>query len=89
MSDWYAARGVSADKTDVKRATLAHPPGLFPDAFCKIVPDFSDPDHCLVCHADGTGTKPVVAYLHWRETGDAAAWAGLVRDALAMNLDDM
>ncbi len=89
MSDWYAMRGVSASKDEVKRAVQHLPQGLFPDAFCKVVPDFSDPDYCLLSHADGAGTKPVLAYLQWRETGDARVWAGIVQDALAMNLDDM
>lgn len=89
MSDWYAMRGVSAGKEEVKRAVQHLPEGLFPDAFCKIVPDFSDKEYCLLSHADGAGTKPVLAYLQWKETGDAAVWAGIVQDALAMNLDDM
>ena len=76
MGDRYAQRGVSADKEDVHAAIRKVDKGLFPKAFCKIIPDYltGDPDHCLIMHADGAGTKSVLAYLYWKETGDLSVW---------------
>lgn len=87
----YDQRGVSADKTDVHNAIKAIDKGLFPKAFCKIVPDAlaGSPDHCVVMHADGAGTKSSLAYLYWKETGDLSVWKGIAQDALVMNLDDL
>ncbi len=84
-------RGVSSDKTDVHNAIKNIDKGLFPNAFCKIVPDTltNDPDYCLVMHADGAGTKSSLAYLYWKETGDLSVWKGVAQDALVMNLDDL
>jgi len=84
-------RGVSADKTDVHNAIKNVDKGLFPKAFCKIVPDYlsNDPDYCLVMHADGAGTKSSLAYVYWKETGDISVWKGIAQDALVMNLDDL
>jgi phosphoribosylformylglycinamidine cyclo-ligase len=87
----YKARGVSAQKEDVHAAIAGADPGLFPSAFCKLVPDdlTGDPAWCLAMHADGAGTKSALAYLHYRETGDAAVFRGIAQDALVMNLDDL
>ena len=87
----YMQRGVSSDKTDVHNAIKNIDKGLFPKAFCKIVPDIltNDPDYCLVMHADGAGTKSSLAYLDWKETGDLSVWKGVAQDALVMNLDDL
>ena len=87
----YAKRGVSAAKEDVHLAIKNVDKGLFPKAFCKIVPDFltNDPNYCLVMHADGAGTKSSLAYCYWRETGDLSVWKGIAQDALVMNLDDL
>ena len=87
----YAARGVSAGKEDVHNAIAGLDKGLFPKAFCKIIPDHltGSEDHCLVMHADGAGTKSSLAYAYWRETGDASVWKGIAQDALVMNLDDL
>lgn len=87
----YAQRGVSASKEDVHAAIKNIDKGLFPKAFCKIVPDHltGSEDHCLVMHADGAGTKSSLAYLYWRETGDLSVWKGIAQDALIMNLDDL
>ena len=87
----YMQRGVSSDKTDVHNAIKNIDKGLFPKAFCKIVPDIltNDPDYCLVMHADGAGTKSSLAYIYWRETGDASVWKGIAQDALIMNIDDL
>ena len=87
----YALRGVSANKTDVHNAIQGLEKGLFPLAFCKILPDFAagDPDFCNIMHADTAGTKTSLAYLYWRETGDLSVWKGIVQDAIVMNLDDM
>jgi phosphoribosylformylglycinamidine cyclo-ligase len=87
----YMLRGVSSDKTDVHNAIKHIDKGLFPKAFCKIVPDTltNDPDYCLVMHADGAGTKSSLAYLYWKETGDLSVWKGIAQDALVMNLDDL
>lgn len=87
----YAERGVSADKEDVHRAIRNLDKGLFPKAFCKIVPDLltGDPDFCTVMHADGAGTKSSLAYIYWRETGDLSVWKGIAQDAVIMNTDDL
>ena len=87
----YAQRGVSADKAEVHAAIAGMDEGLFPGAFCKILPDFAtgDEDYCCLMHADTAGTKTSLAYLYWRETGDLAVWRGIAQDALVMNVDDM
>jgi phosphoribosylformylglycinamidine cyclo-ligase len=87
----YNQRGVSASKEDVHKAIRNVDKGLFPKAFCKIVPDTltGDEDYCLVMHADGAGTKSSLAYMYWRETGDLSVWKGIAQDALVMNLDDL
>jgi phosphoribosylformylglycinamidine cyclo-ligase len=87
----YAARGASATKADIHAAIANLDRGLFPGAFCKITPDHltGDPARCSVIHADGSGTKSLLAYLHWRETGDASIFRGLAQDSLVMNLDDL
>jgi len=84
-------RGVSADKEDVHNAIKDIDKGLFPSAFCKIVPDYltNNQDYCIVMHADGAGTKSSLAYLYWKETGDISVWKGIAQDALVMNLDDL
>ena len=89
--DKYMQRGVSASKEDVHHAIKNLDKGLFPKAFCKIVPDFltvSD-EHCIVMHADGAGTKSSLAYMYWKETGDLSVWKGIAQDALIMNIDDL
>ena len=90
-SNRYSLRGVSADKEDVHSAIKNVDKGLFPQAFCKIVPDYlsNDDDYCLVMHADGAGTKSSLAYMYWKETGDISVWKGIAQDALVMNLDDL
>ena len=87
----YALRGVSAAKEDVHNAIKNIDKGLFPKAFCKIVPDYltGDEDYCLLMHADGAGTKSSLAYLYWKETGDISVWKGIAQDALIMNIDDL
>ncbi len=87
----YGARGVSADKTDVHKAIKNVDKGLFPKAFCKIVPDYltGDEDYAIVMHADGAGTKSSLAYAYWKETGDFSVWKGIAQDALIMNIDDL
>lgn len=87
----YNQRGVSASKEDVHNAIKNIDKGLFPKAFCKIVPDYltNDSEYCLVMHADGAGTKSALAYLYWKETGDIAVWKGIAQDALIMNIDDL
>lgn len=87
----YAQRGVSASKEDVHNAIKNIDKGLFPKAFCKIVPDYltGSEDHCLVMHADGAGTKSSLAYMYWKETGDVSVWKGIAQDALIMNVDDL
>ena len=87
----YNQRGVSATKEEVHQAIRNIDKGLFPRAFCKIVPDYltGDPDSCLVMHADGAGTKSSLAYMYWKETGDLSVWKGIAQDALVMNLDDL
>ena len=91
ISKRYAQRGVSSAKTEVHKAIEKVDKGLFPGAFCKIVPDYltGSPDHCLVMHADGAGTKSSLAYMYWRETGDLSVWKGIAQDALIMNIDDL
>lgn len=91
MTDRYAQRGVSAAKEDVHNAIVQLDKGLFPKAFCKIVPDTlaGDPDFCTIMHADGAGTKSSLAYLYWRETGDLSVWRGIAQDAVVMNTDDL
>ncbi len=91
MTDRYAQRGVSASKEDVHNAIAQLDKGLFPKAFCKIVPDIlaGDPDFCTIMHADGAGTKSALAYLYWRETGDLSVWRGIAQDAVVMNTDDL
>ncbi|MBL7796977.1 MAG: phosphoribosylformylglycinamidine cyclo-ligase, partial [Saprospiraceae bacterium] len=87
----YDQRGVSASKDEVHAAIRHLNKGLFPNAFCKILPDIAagDPDYCNLLHADTAGTKTSLAYLYWRETGDLSVWAGVAQDAIVMNLDDM
>lgn len=87
----YGQRGVSASKEDVHNAIKNIDKGLFPKAFCKIVPDYltNDDDYCLIMHADGAGTKSSLAYLYWKETGDLSVWKGIAQDALIMNIDDL
>ncbi len=87
----YDARGVSATKDDVHQAIKNVDKGLFPRAFCKIVPDYltGDPDFCVVMHADGAGTKSSLAYMYWKETGDLNVWKGIAQDAMIMNTDDL
>lgn len=87
----YSARGVSASKEDVHEAIKNVDKGLFPKAFCKIIPDVlgGDPDWCNIMHADGAGTKSSLAYLYWKETGDLSVWKGIAQDALIMNVDDL
>ena len=85
----YAARGVSSSKSEVHKAIAKMDKGLFPTAFCKLVPDFADEDYCLAMHADGAGTKSSLAYAYWRETGDMSVWRGIAQDAIVMNTDDL
>lgn len=87
----YMQRGVSAGKEDVHDAIKNVDKGLFPKAFCKIVPDYlsGSDDHCIVMHADGAGTKSSLAYMYWKETGDISVWKGIAQDALIMNIDDL
>jgi phosphoribosylformylglycinamidine cyclo-ligase len=91
LSKRYAQRGVSASKEDVHNAIKNIDKGLFPQAFCKIVPDHltNDSDYCLIMHADGAGTKSSLAYMYWKETGDISVWKGIAQDALIMNIDDL
>lgn len=87
----YNARGVSASKGDLYKAIKNIDKGLFPKAFCKVVPDIlgGDPDWCNIMHADGAGTKSALAYMYWKETGDISVWKGIAQDALIMNIDDL
>ena len=87
----YAQRGVSANKEDVHNAIKTIDKGLYPQAFCKIVPDYltGSKEHCLIMHADGAGTKSSLAYMYWKETGDLSVWKGIAQDALIMNIDDL
>ncbi len=91
ISKRYSGRGVSAGKEDVHNAIKNVDKGLFPQAFCKIVPDHltGDEDYCLIMHADGAGTKSSLAYMYWKETGDISVWKGIAQDALIMNIDDL
>ena len=92
MSDnRYQQRGVSAGKEDVHKAISKLDKGLFPKAFCKVVPDYltGDPNYCVVMHADGAGTKSSLAYAYWKKTGDLSVWRGIAQDALIMNIDDL
>ncbi len=91
QTDRYAQRGVSASKDEVHEAVKNLDKGLFPLAFCKILPDFTgqDDDYCNIIHADTAGTKPSLAYIYWKETGDLSVWRGIAQDALVMNFDDM
>jgi phosphoribosylformylglycinamidine cyclo-ligase len=90
-SDRYSQRGVSASKEDVHEAIKKLDKGLYPKAFCKIVPDLlaNDPAYCTVMHADGAGTKSSLAYIYWKETGDLSVWKGIAQDAIIMNVDDL
>jgi phosphoribosylformylglycinamidine cyclo-ligase len=90
-SQRYNLRGVSASKEDVHHAIKNIDKGLFPKAFCKIVPDYltNDDNYCLIMHADGAGTKSSLAYMYWKETGDLSVWRGIAQDALIMNIDDL
>ena len=87
----YALRGVSSGKEEVHHAIKRIDKGLFPKAFCKIVPDYlsGSENHCIVMHADGAGTKSSLAYAYWKETGDLSVWKGIAQDALIMNVDDL
>jgi phosphoribosylformylglycinamidine cyclo-ligase len=91
QKDRYASRGVSSGKEDVHKAIEKLEKGLFPKSFCKIVPDYltGSPDHCIVMHADGAGTKSSLAYMYWKETGDLSVWKGIAQDAIIMNVDDL
>ncbi|MFM6984409.1 MAG: AIR synthase related protein [Chitinophagaceae bacterium] len=90
-TDKYAERGVSSQKEDVHKAIANVDKGLFPQAFCKVIPDIlgQDDDYCNVIHADGAGTKSSLAYLYWKETGDISVWKGIAQDAIVMNIDDL
>ena len=87
----YMMRGVSASKEDVHNAIKNIDKGIFPQAFCKIIPDIlgGDPEYCNIMHADGAGTKSSLAYMYWKETGDLSVWKGIAQDALIMNIDDL
>ncbi|HLU17660.1 MAG TPA: AIR synthase-related protein [Edaphocola sp.] len=89
--DRYALRGVSAQKEEVHKAVASLDKGLFPKAFCKIYPDYwaNDPEYCNIMHADGAGTKSILAYMYWKETGDLSVWKGIAIDSIVMNIDDM
>jgi phosphoribosylformylglycinamidine cyclo-ligase len=91
MQDKYGLRGVSSQKEDVHNAIRHVDKGLYPKAFCKIIPDLlgNDPEYCNIMHADGAGTKSSLAYLYWRETGDMSVWKGISQDAIVMNTDDL
>jgi len=91
MSERYVNRGVSAQKEDVHRAIKNIDKGLYPKAFCKIIPDYltNSNEHAIVMHADGAGTKSSLAYVYWKETGDLSVWKGIAQDALIMNIDDL
>lgn len=90
-ADRYAARGVSSSKEDVHKAIANIDKGIFPKAFCKVVPDFlgGDDEYCVVMHADGAGTKSSLAYIYWKESGDMSVWSGIAQDAIVMNTDDL
>ena len=87
----YGQRGVSASKEDVHSAIQSVDKGLFPKAFCKVIPDIlqGSEEHCMIMHADGAGTKSALAYMYWKETGDMSVWKGIAQDAIVMNLDDL
>lgn len=91
MNDRYMQRGVSSSKEDVHNAIKHLDKGIFPTAFCKVVPDIlgNDPAYCNIMHADGAGTKSSLAYLYWKETGDMSVWKGIAQDAIIMNIDDL
>ncbi len=91
VQDRYLLRGVSAAKEEVHQAIRRLDRGIFPQAFCKILPDLmvGDPDYCTIMHADGAGTKSALAYIYWKETGDLSVWKGIAQDAIIMNLDDL
>lgn len=91
VSKRYAGRGVSASKEDVHNAIKNVDKGLFPGAFCKIIPDYltGSDEHCVVMHADGAGTKSSLAYMYWKKTGDISVWKGIAQDSLIMNIDDL
>ena len=91
MDNRYMMRGVSAAKEDVHNAIKNIDKGIFPQAFCKIIPDIlgGDPDYCNIMHADGAGTKSSLAYMYWKETGDISVWKGIAQDAIVMNTDDL
>jgi len=91
MSERYNLRGVSASKEDVHNAIKKVDKGLYPKAFCKIIPDYlgGDPEYCNIMHADGAGTKSSLAYAYWRQTGDLSVWKGIAQDSLIMNIDDL
>ncbi len=91
MDQRYNQRGVSSSKKEVHQAIQKIDNGLFPKAFCKIVPDYlgGDPDYCNIMHADGAGTKSSLAYIYWKETGDLSVWEGIAQDAVVMNMDDL
>jgi len=91
QSERYLLRGVSASKEDVHNAIKKIDKGLYPKAFCKIIPDYltGSEDHCIVMHADGAGTKSSLAYAYWKDTGDISVWKGIAQDALIMNIDDL
>src|SRR5215216_1558186 len=91
MGDLYSQRGVSAQKEEVYAATKNLDKGLFPNSFCKIYPDIlcGDENWVNIMHADGAGTKSIMAYLYWKETGDISVWNGIAQDAIVMNLDDL
>ena len=91
MDNRYMMRGVSAAKEDVHNAIKKIDKGIFPQAFCKIIPDIlgNDPTYCNIMHADGAGTKSSLAYMYWKETGDTSVWTGIAQDAIVMNTDDL
>lgn len=91
MTNRYKLRGVSSDKEDVHNAIKNHDKGLYPNAFCKILPDFisNSDDHALIIHSDGAGTKSSLAYIYWKETGDISVWKDIAQDSIVMNLDDV
>ena len=91
MSNRYKLRGVSSDKEDVHEAIKTHDKGLFPKAFCKILPDYigNSDEHALIVHSDGAGTKSSLAYIYWKETGDDSVWKGIAQDSIVMNVDDV
>ena len=91
MQDRYSKRGVSSGKEEVHAAIAGLDKGLFPKAFCKVVPDAltGSDEHCLVMHADGAGTKSALGWIYWKETGDLSVWKGIAQDALVMNIDDL